>query len=77
MTELKIRKPGELVRVTYEGRTVSAMVGLASPFGNSLILVFQAMLGGYIGTMPVLWDEESSKFRDLIEGKPVTIKDAK
>lgn len=64
---------GQLVQITYRGRTVDGAVALASSNGKSLMLTFDAMLGGFVGAMPVLMDEQGV-FRDLLEGKtPVTI----
>ncbi len=67
-------KQGDRVRITYKGRMVPGVVFLASDNGFSLMLSFQAMLGGYVGTMPVLWDEiEPGGYKDLIEWQPVLI----
>jgi hypothetical protein len=57
-------RTGEHVRITYGGRTVDGVVLLASPNGRSLMLGFDAMLGGYLGQMPVLFDRGA--FYDLI-----------
>jgi hypothetical protein len=66
-----IFKKREWVRLTFESRTVKAKVVLASPNGESLMLSFDAMLGGYAGQMPVLWVDGA--FRDLITSQLVTI----
>jgi len=50
-----VHKAGELVRVSLEGRTVDAVVVLASGDGRSLYVTFEAILGGYAGGMPVIW----------------------
>jgi hypothetical protein len=69
----------DLVFITFEGRTVPGKVLLASENGQSLMLIFDAMLGGYVATMPVLWrpesrlPEDNGEFTDLIKGLPVTI----
>jgi hypothetical protein len=57
---------GQAVKITYQGRTEPGVVLLASPNGLALVLEFEAVLGGYVGTMPVLWDERASAFLDLI-----------
>ncbi len=68
---LKLAK-GDRVRVTYEGKTVYAEVKLASSNGQSLVLNFpDAMLGGYVETMPVLWRWGS--YTDLIAAQTVVI----
>jgi len=50
---------GAFVRLTFAGRTVSAFVALASPNGRSLVLMFEANLGGYMGALPLLWDGDA------------------
>lgn len=68
-----LRRTGDRVRVTFEGRTVDAFVLLASRNGVSLFLQFDALLGGYAGGMPVIWQDGA--FRDLIFLRPITIGD--
>ena len=70
---MHVWKTGEPTRITYEGRTVAGRVILASGNGRSLMLEFEALLGGYAGTMPVLWDDTGATFRDLICGLAVTL----
>lgn len=66
-------KKDDIVIVTYEGRTVTAAVTLASPNGRSLMIAWgDGMLGGHCGMMPIL--EEGGGYWSLIEGKPVTLK---
>jgi hypothetical protein len=66
-------KTGDRVKITYKGRTVEGRVVLASKNQQSLMLGFDAMLGGYVGTMPVLMDLMEDTYRDLIEGEEVNI----
>lgn len=67
---------GDYVRATYDGRSVKAIVLLASPNGRSLIISWTAtddgLLGGHVGTMPILRDE-GGFYRSLMEGRPVTL----
>lgn len=65
-------KRGDFVNVTYGDRTVEAMVTLASPNGRSLLVMFEAMLGGHAGVMPILQVDDGT-FISLIESKPVKI----
>jgi len=58
---------GDAVKITYEGRTVDGFVIMASPNGRSLLVKFEAMLGGYVGMMPIL------DGRDVFNDKPVTL----
>jgi hypothetical protein len=53
---MHVWKTGDLVRITYEGRSVDGAVKLASPNGLSLMLEFDAILGGCVGMMPVLYE---------------------
>lgn len=63
---------GDWVQVIFAGRTVDAVILLASDNGVSLMLYFDALLGGYLGQMPVLW--EDGEYRDLLLKQPVEIK---
>lgn len=62
---------GEMVRVTYLGRTVEAEIILASSNGRSLMLQFDAILGNYVGMMPVL--EVDGLYHDLLTSNEVSI----
>lgn len=57
---------GDYAHVTYKGRTVIAFVAMATPDGKSLILMFDAMLGGYVGAMPVGWVND--RYEDVMTG---------
>lgn len=65
-------KTGDLVLIAYEGRKVPGRIVLASQNEASLMLEFEAILGGCVGMMPVLRDEEGT-YRDLINHRPVEI----
>ena len=69
----RIWRKGDAVKITYAGRTVLGKVILASPNGRSLALAFDAMLAGWPGGMPVLWDDATASFRDLGPGHEVRI----
>lgn len=64
-------KSGDRVRIQYGQQTVEGQVVIAADNGKSLALVFDAMLGGYVQMMPVLFDGEF--FRDLVQGEVVGI----
>lgn len=55
---------GDRVRITFGRRTVDGIIEIASPNGRSLFLTFDAVLGGFLGGLPVL--EEDGVYRDLI-----------
>lgn len=60
-----------VVLTTDTGRRVEAMVVLASPNGRSLMLMFDAMIGGWLGQMPI-FEEEDGSWRAL-DGMPVQL----
>jgi hypothetical protein len=67
-----IWKTGDKLVLTHGERTVAATVKLASPCGRSLMLAFEALLGGYAGMMPVLRHTDG-EYRDLITTSVVTL----
>lgn len=71
MDPARVWKTGEAVTITFGGVTVAGDVQLASANGRSLILRFEALLGGYAGTMPVL--HEGGGFVDLLTHQPVEL----
>lgn len=64
---------GDFVTIQYEGRSVAGMILLASPNGKSLMLGFDAMLGGHVGSMPVLMDHDGT-YRSIVTNEMVSIK---
>lgn len=65
---------GDLVHIEWLGRKVAGRIRLASPNGQSLMLAFDAMLEGYAGMMPVLWDSAHQLFRDLVKGETACLR---
>lgn len=66
-------RTGDDVVMTYEGRTVQAVVALASSNGRSLMLTWNdGMLGGHVGMMPV-FREESGRYVSLMEWQEVIL----
>lgn len=72
---MRVWKTGERVEIGFAAKTVIGKVLLASSNGRSLMLEFDAMLGGYAGMMPVL--EEGGQFRDLITRSIVVLSEPK
>jgi hypothetical protein len=66
-------KFGDTVRVTHDGRSVTAMVLLVTKFNTPGMVSFDAVLGGYVNVMPILRLEDGSLV-DLINSKPVEVK---
>ena len=64
---------GDAIEVTYEDRTVDGTVIFASPNGLSLMLGFEALLGGHAGMMPVTMRDGSNGF-SIIDGTEITIR---
>ncbi len=78
----RVWKTGERCRITYDGRTVDGAIKLASTNGKSLMLAFEALLGGYVGMMPVSWvgphvdpHWPGPGFYDLLRELPVTLEE--
>lgn len=66
-------KQGERALIKFAGREATATVVMASENGRSLLLSFPAMLGGYLGMMPVLDEFGNGDFRDLMTHQQVEI----
>lgn len=62
---------GEIVRVTFGGRTVTAEIVIASGNHESLAVTFEAILGGYAGMMPILW--VGDHYEDLMTRSTVVL----
>jgi hypothetical protein len=67
-----VMKTGDPVVIGYGRKTVPGRVLIVSPNGKSLMLSFDAMLGGHIGMMPVLQNDDGS-YVSIIEGKEVRL----
>jgi len=63
---------GQRLRVTCAGRTVVAWVVFGSDNRRSLVIGFEAILDGCVGTMPTLTGDDGVT-RNLITGKEITI----
>jgi hypothetical protein len=64
---------GEYVWIMFHRRTAIGRVVLASEDGRSLMLGFDGMLAGYLGAMPILWDDGVGGYIDLIQSAPVVV----
>jgi hypothetical protein len=64
-------KTGDPVWIEHDGRTVEGTILMASENERSLVVGFEAILGGHLGMMPVLLDEDG--YRSIITGEAVTI----
>src|SRR5688572_3537024 len=75
---MEVYKKGQHVKIEMQGRSVDAIVTIASPNGVSLMVSFDGVLGGvegglYVGMMPILYDEQAKCFKDLIRDREVKI----
>jgi uncharacterized protein (AIM24 family) len=71
---MEIFKKGDIINLTLDDKTVQATVYLASPNGISLFVSFDDYLGGYLGKMPILYNQQINAFTDLIEGRQLILK---
>jgi hypothetical protein len=62
----------EPVTIRCDGRTVPGFIVLASGNRKSLVIEFEAMLAGHVGTMPLFQDDDGI-YRSLISGVEVTL----
>lgn len=78
MTDTPPFHRGQFVQLTYAGRTLKAMVMLASPNGRSLMLGFDGALvpshgeGMFPGAIPLLMDD-AGVYRDLMNDEPAHV----
>jgi hypothetical protein len=66
---------GELARLTADGRTVDAVIMLASTNGLSLMVEFDTILSGHVGAMPLLYKDDH--FVSVVTGEPVILEPIK
>jgi hypothetical protein len=64
-------KRGDFVEVDSGADVIRAMVTLASPNGRSIMLMFDGMIGGFLGMCPASL-EDDGQWR-AINGMPLTI----
>lgn len=69
---------GDFVVITVDGRTIRAMVTLASADGRSLVLMFDGVIrtttgGAYAGLMPV-YQRIDGRWTDLVDDVEITIR---
>lgn len=64
-------KTGDKVWIGYEDRNVAGVIILASANEQSLMLGFEAILGGCVGMMPVLMQD--GVYRSLFTGEAVAV----
>ena len=70
-------RAGQRCFLTYGDRKrVPAMIQLASRNAHSLMVSFEAILGGYVGMMPLIWYSHDSTYMDLINWQPALLEPA-
>lgn len=70
---MRIWQVGDLVEVRCDGASAPGVVILASRNGRSLMLSFEGIVAGFLGMMPVLWDDGTQMFRELMQDRPVEL----
>jgi hypothetical protein len=68
-----ILKTGDQIAITFEGRTVGGRVEFASSNGKSVMISFEAILGGFVGMMPVSREDDGT-YTLVFGGAPIVIK---
>jgi hypothetical protein len=71
-SEGRLWRQGDRVLITIGSDSAPGIVILASGNGKSLMLQFEAILHGHVGTMPVL-QEEDGCFRSIATGEVVEL----
>lgn len=71
MAAVVIRK-GDWVRLGVDSHDLDALVIMASSNGRSLIVVCEAIVGGFVGTVPV-FQEDDGRWTTL-SGTPITVR---
>ena len=64
---------GDAIEIVHEGRAVEGTVIFASPNSLSLMIGFDAMLGGHVGMMPVTMRDATNGY-SIVDGTEVTIR---
>lgn len=70
MTDILQR--GDVVQITAGDQTAKAMVVIASPNGKSLMVMFEAIIDGHVGQMPIFHDE-SGGYVAVLTGHQITL----
>lgn len=70
---MSILKTGDAIDITYDGRNVEGTVILASSNGKSLMIEFEAVLGGFVGRMPISMADDGT-YHEMSTGHPIDLK---
>lgn len=60
-------KRGDFVKLSRGDQQVEGMIVLASDNGGSLMVMFDGMIGGYVGMIPLLRNDDGS-YQGIIDG---------
>lgn len=72
--EFRVWRAGDVVELACEGTRSRATVVLASSNGRSLMLRFEGVVAGFVGMMPVRWDDDAQFFLEIAEGRRVDVR---
>jgi hypothetical protein len=70
---MEVFKKGQGVTIGLEGQQIDAVIIIASENGKSLAAVFDGFIGGYVQMMPILYDDSTGYFKDLVKGRELKI----
>jgi hypothetical protein len=69
---MSVWRQGDRVLISIGSDSTPGVVILASGNGKSLMLEFETVLHGHVGTMPVLQENDGS-FRSIVTGEVVEL----
>jgi hypothetical protein len=65
-------KTGDSVILRCGGRSVDAEVAFASPSGQSVMFIFEAIIAGHVGMMPAFM-RDATHGEVLVTGEPIEL----
>jgi hypothetical protein len=65
-------KTGDAIFIKYAGSSARGSVSLVSPDGRAMMLQFNAKLGSFMGSMPVVLHDDGV-FHEVVTGSPVEV----
>lgn len=69
-------KQGDVINIRHGRAIFRGCVDLASSNGVSLIISFEALIGGHAGKMPVLGSPVTGEYHSIIDGTRIFIEKA-
>jgi len=69
-----IFKLGDEIEIDCDGRVEEGQVVFGSKNGISLVIGYEAILQGFVGTMAIMWDEEEARWFNALTGETIGIR---